>query len=121
MRGVSIKKIIMDKGLTQVELAKALDMPARNLSAALSTEDVRSSLIEGVAAALNISVSEIYGEAAAPTASAGAGGTAIAGSGNNLNTQIDKFLDLLREKDVQIGRFQSEIDSLIELLKSQSK
>ena len=121
MKGVSIKKIILDKGVSQVELAKALNMPARNLSAALSTEDVRSSLIEGVAAALNIPVSEIYGEHSGTTVSAAAGGTAVAGSGNTINAQIDKFLDLLKEKDVQISRFQTEIDSFLEIIRQLSK
>jgi len=114
MKGISIKKIIMEKGVTQAELAKALSMPARNLSAALSTDDVRSSLIEGIAEVLNIPVSEIYGEAAAPTAKAGAGGTAIAGSGNTINPQIDKCLDLLKEKDVQI-------EKLLDIIKNTTK
>lgn len=121
MKGVSIKKIILDKGVSQVELAKALSMPARNLSAALSTEDVRSSLIEGVAAVLNIPVSEIYGERSGTTVSAAAGGTAVAGSGNTINAQIDKFLDLLKEKDVQIGKFQDEISDLIATIKQLAK
>lgn len=121
MKGVSIKKIILDKGVSQVELAKALGMPARNLSAALSTEDVRSSLIEGVAAALNIPVSEIYGEHSGTTVSAAAGGTAVAGSGNTINAQIDKFLDLLKEKDVQIGKFQDVISDLTATIKQLAK
>ena len=121
MKGISIKKIILERGISQVELAKKLDMPARNLSAALSTDDVRSSLIEGVAAALNIPVAEIYGEPAGLSASAAAGGTAVAGSGNTINAQIDKFLDLLKEKDVQICKFQDEITDLIATIKQLAK
>lgn len=122
MKGATIKKLMIDKGLTQAELAKGLGIPPRNLSAALSTEDVRSSLIEGIAQVLSLPVSSIYGEApASPTANAINNSTAIAGNANLLNQQLDKCLDLLKEKDLQVSRFQSEIETLLDIIKSQSK
>ncbi len=122
MKGATIKKLMIDKGLTQAELAKGLGIPPRNLSAALSTEDVRSSLIEGIAQVLGLPVSSIYGEApASPTANAVNNSTAIAGNANLLNQQLDKCLDLLKEKDIQVSRFQSEIETLLDIIKSQSK
>jgi len=117
MKGAVIKKLMIDMGISQTDLAKRLGMPARNLSNTLSTDDVRSSFIESVAGALNLPISALYGEDSSLSACiAGNGGTAIAGSGNNLNTQVDKFLDLLKEKDVQLARAQNEVDRLISLL-----
>ena len=116
MKGAVIKKIMIDMGINQTDLAKKLGMPVRNLSNTLATDDVRSSFVEGVATALNIPISALYGESSSPSARAGDGGMAIAGSGNNLNVQVDKFLDLLKEKDVQLARSQGEIDKLLEML-----
>lgn len=121
MKGNKIRSILVEKGVQQKIIADQLGISKQTLSAALATDDVRSSLVEGVAAALNIPVAEIYGERLTPSVSAAAGGTAVAGSGNTINAQIGKFLDLLKEKDVQIGRFQSEIDTLLEILKQQTK
>ena len=122
MKGATIKKLMIDKGLTQTELAKGLNMPTRNLSAALSTEDVRSSLVEGVAQVLKVPVSWIYGETPTfPTANAFNNSTAIAGNSNTLSEQLDKCLDLLKEKDVQFARFQHEIETLLDIIKSQAK
>lgn len=121
MKGIKIRSMLLARGVQQKAIADYLGMSKQTLSAALSTDDVRSSLIEAIADFLNISVAEVYGESAAPTASAAAGGTAVAGSGNTINAQIDKFLDLLKEKDVQIGKFQDEISDLIATIKQLAK
>ena len=121
MKGIRIKSILLERGVQQKDIADKLGMSKQTLSAALSTDDVRSSLIEGIAKYLNVPVSEIYGEHSGTTVSAAAGGTAVAGSGNTINAQIDKFLDLLKEKDVQISRFQTEIDSFLEIIRQLSK
>lgn len=121
MKGAVVKKIMIDMGINQTDLAKKLGMPVRNLSNTLATDDVRSSFVEGVAIALNIPISQLYGEAGSTFANAAEGGTAIAGSGNNLNVQVDKFLDLLKEKDIQLARSQGEIDKLLEMLNDKLK
>ena len=121
MRGAVIKKIMIDMGINQTDLAKKLSMPVRNLSNTLAADDVRSSFVEGVAIALNVPISALYGEESSPSARAGDGGTAIAGSINNLNVQVDKFLDLLKEKDLQLARAQGEIDKLLEMLNGKLK
>lgn len=121
MKGNKIRSILIEKGVQQKAIADYLGISKQTLSAALSIDDVRSSLIEGIADYLDIPVSEIYGEHARTTVSAAAGGTAVAGSGNTINAQIDKFLDLLKEKDVQIGKFQDEISDLIATIKQLAK
>ena len=115
MKGTRLKALLVSHGVQQKELAKILGIKKQTLSAALDSDDVRSSLVEGVATTLGVPISAIYGEDS-PSASAGNGGTAIAGSGNHLNTQVDKFLDLLKEKDVQLARSQGEIDKLLDIV-----
>ncbi len=121
MRGSTIKTIIQKHGYRQIEVARKLNESQQNFSSMLNAEDVRSSLIERISEVLGIPIHEMYGEIVAPTASAAAGGTAVAGSGNTINAQIDKFLDLLKEKDVQIGKFQDEISDLIATIKQLAK
>ena len=121
MRGSTLKTIIQKHGYRQIEVARKLNESQQNFSSMLNAEDVRSSLIERISEVLGIPIHEMYGEIVAPTASAAAGGTAVAGSGNTINAQVDKRLDLLKEKDVQVSRFQSEIDSFLEIIKQLSK
>ena len=115
MKGITIKTLLLERGIQQKDIADKLGVSKQVLSAALVTDDVRSSLIEGVAAVLGMQVSELYGELRGPSVSANNGGTVV--TGNYLNTQIDKFLDLLKEKDVQTARFQKEIDTLLDIIK----
>ena len=121
MRGSTLKTVILKHGYRQIDVARRLNESQQNFSSMLNAEDVRSSLIERISEALGIPVHELYGEPAGPSASAAAGGTAVAGSGNTINAQIDKFLDLLKEKDVQIGKFQDEISDLIATIKKLAK
>ena len=121
MKGIELKQAITRCGVKQSEVARRLGESQQNFSAALSIEDVRSSLIERVAAALDVPVSFFYGEGCGPSANAVNNSTAIAGNANMVNEQVNKCLDLLKEKDVQVARFQSEIETLLEIIKSQAK
>lgn len=121
MEGKQLKAFLVSRGVQQKELANFLGVPKQTISAILKSDDIRSSLLESVAAMLKIPISQLYGEASSTYAKAAEGGTAIAGSGNNLNVQVDKFLDLLKEKDVQLARSQGEIDKLLDLLKDKLK
>lgn len=121
MKGSELKQAITRCGAKQAEVARRLGESQQNFSAALAVEDVRSSLIERVAVALEMPVSFFYGEGGGPSANAFNNSTAIAGNANLLNQQLDKCLDLLKEKDIQVSRFQSEIETLLDIIKSQSK
>lgn len=121
MNGIRIKTLLLEKGVQQKDIADKLGISKQNFSAALSSDDIRSSLIENIAAILGVSVASIYGEDGGPSANAVNNSTAIAGNSNAFNAQLDKCLDLLKEKDVQVARFQSEIETLLEIIKSQAK
>ena len=121
MEGKQLKAFLVSRGVQQKDLSNFLGVPKQTISAALGSDDIRSSLLEKVAAMLNVPISQLYGETGPTFANAAEGGTAIAGSGNNLNVQVDKFLDLLKEKDVQLARSQGEIDKLLDLLKDKLK
>ena len=121
MKGSELKTLIMRHGYRQIDVARKLDESQQSFNSMLSSEDVKSSIIERVAAALNVPISVIYGEDGSPSANAVNNSTAIAGNSNAFNAQLDKCLDLLKEKDVQVARFQSEIETLLEIIKSQAK
>ncbi len=84
MKGIDIKKIIAEHNRTITDIAAAIGKSQQNLSAALSTEDVKSGLIEAIADALGVTVCALYGEGI--TTSVGGNGNAINGGvGNSIN------------------------------------
>lgn len=118
MNGESIKIVIRRYGKTQTAVAKIIGESPQNLGSMLEARDVKSSLVERIAAALNISIGELYGEANMPISSASASGqsAAIVGNGNNLNANEARLLGLLEEKDRQIAKQQSQISKLLDML-----
>jgi transcriptional regulator with XRE-family HTH domain len=113
MKGTALKTVIQKHGYRQVEVAKRLNESQQNFSSMLNADDVRSSLIERISEALSIPVSVIYGESVAPSISANNGIAAINSPGV-VNGQVDKCLDLLKEKDVQI-------EKLLDIIKNTTK
>lgn len=121
MNGIRIKTLLLEKGVQQKDIADKLGVSKQNFNAALSSDDIRSSLVENIAAILGVSIASMYGEECGLSANAVNNSTAIAGNANMVNEQVNKCLDLLKEKDVQVARFQSEIETLLEIIKSQAK
>lgn len=103
MKGNDIGDLIKRLGFTQKDIADLIGETPQNFNSMLRSEDVRSSLIERISGAIKRPVSFIYGEGN-NQAIAGEGGTAVAGDGNTLNAQNERFLALLEEKDRQIGK-----------------
>ena len=119
MTGTALKAFLMRSGKTQSDVANIIGETKQNFNSFLRSDDLRSSVIERVAMALHVPVSTIYGEPAKP--SMVVGDNSINNSGNIINGQIDKCLDLLKEKDVQFARFQDEISDLIATIKQLAK
>ena len=90
MKGLAIKKILEDYGLTQTKVSQLLEMSQQNLSAALSSEDVKTGLVERIAAVTGIPVATFFGDAVTAT---GTNATAIKGSGNNVAAGQQLFLE----------------------------
>lgn len=60
MKGIDIKKAITERGLTITEVAAAIGKSQQTLSAALATDDVKTSLVEQIADYLGEPVSFFY-------------------------------------------------------------
>ena len=112
MKGTALKTVIQKHGYRQVEVAKRLNESQQNFSSMLNADDVRSSLIERISEALSIPVSVIYGETV--TSISANNGIAAINSPGVVNGQVDKCLDLLKEKDVQI-------EKLLDIIKNATK
>lgn len=94
MEGLRIKGILRAKGVSLSEIAEKLDTSLQNLSAALRKDDIKTSLLEKIAVAIDEPVSFFYGEtpAGSQATASGDGSTAIAGNGNKVHEGADKFL-----------------------------
>lgn len=104
MSGEEMKIVIRRLGYTQKAVAELLQETPQNLGSMLEAKDIKSSLVERVARALEIPIAAIYGESVATTVT---GSTAIVGNGNkgnSLNANESRLLALLEEKDRQIAR-----------------
>lgn len=110
MEGMKIKMVIMQKGMTMAEVARQLGMSQQTFSAALQGEDVKTGLLERIAAILGEPVTYFYtGESS---------GTAVV-SGGTVNGDVTgkkeegKAVDALVE---QLDRKDRQIDRLLALL-----
>lgn len=90
MKGEIIKEFLRKNKIPQTRIADALGISQQKLSAALGTDDIKTGLLEGIAAELNIPVSEFFGDTIAAT---GPNSTAINGSGNNVAAGQQMFLE----------------------------
>lgn len=99
MRGKDIKDVLAKHDVAQVEIARALGLAPNNLNNMLSKDDVRTGLLESIAAAANIPISVFYGETYTITGGNNATGN---NSHNTVNASDDRLLDLLKSKDEQL-------------------
>lgn len=90
MKGENIKQILKKYDVTQAKMAERLNISPQTLSSAMSSEDVKSGLLEKIAGELGIPVGEFYGDTVAAT---GTNSTAIKGSGNNVAAGQQLFLE----------------------------
>ena len=96
MKGIELKKILRDNGISISQLARVLDISQQNLNSALSADDVKSGTIEKVAFASGKPVSSFYGEGPGSALASGDNSTAVAGNNNRVNTE--RFVNLLAKK-----------------------
>ena len=61
MTGESLKKVLLSLNVSQTDIAKKLGLSQQSFNQMLSASDVKSSLIERVAAAIGMSISKLYG------------------------------------------------------------
>lgn len=93
MTGQEVKDFLTRDGWQLSKVAEAIGESRQNFSAALSSQDVKSGLLERVAKAVGKPVSAFYGEAAAKEPST-----------------EERLLALLEEKDKQINKLLSILE-----------
>lgn len=98
MEGKIIKDVLSKKGIAQSEIAKRLGITANNLNNMLAKDDVRTGLLESIAAAANLPISVFYGE----TFTINGGNNATAINNSTATTNDDRLLTLLINKDEQL-------------------
>lgn len=129
MRGVVLKNHLAGKGYSVSEVARRIGMSQQTLSAALSSEDVKSSLVERIASAVDTPISEMYGEKSSISATmhGGNGNRLQAGTGNimgdgdselvaTLKGEIEMLKGIIAEKNADLKDANEKINKFIDLL-----
>ena len=126
MTGEKVKNVIIAKGYSVAQVAEMIGTSQQNLASGLKHTDVRSGLLEKIAAALSIPVLEFYGEDAPSGFTVrvqGSGNTAVSGNANTVNGVDKTLLDLLCKKEEQltltikqVSKAQEQMDKVLERL-----
>ena len=116
MEGQKIKDVMRQKKMTNAELARRLGVSPQTLSAALQVEDVKTGLLERIAAILGEPVTYFYtGESS---------GTAVVNGGTvngNVNGKVDEGNDAVAALVDQLAIKDRQIDRLLGLLEKSSR
>ena len=103
MKGETVKNIILGMEYNVAQVAEMIGTSQQNLASALKHEDVRSGLLEKIAAALNVPLSTFYGGAFGPVQSVGDNNTQVTQVAGNYSGGPDSdVLELLKMKDEQL-------------------
>ena len=87
MTGKELSDWIRRRGIKQIEIAERLGMSQPTFSAVTRSPDVKSGILERIAAALGCKVSELYGEAPSGNVNAsGDNSTAVGGNYSQVNS-----------------------------------
>ena len=130
MKGIILKNFLAGKGYSVSEVARLLGLSQQTLSAALGSEDVKSSLVERISSVVGVSVSELYGEKSSITATmhGGQGNRMMTGAGNvmtdggnaelvaALKEQIETLKGIIAEKNAELKDANEKINKFIDLL-----
>lgn len=129
MRGVVLKNLLAGKGYSVSEVARRIGMSQQALSAALSSEDVKSSLVERISSAVDTPISEMYGERSSISATmqGGNGNRMMTGVGNvmgdgnselvtALKGEIEMLKAIIEEKNADLKDANGKINKFIDLM-----
>lgn len=107
MSGKELKELLKEMGYGNIsELSRIMGVGVQNLHKAFEVQDIKTGLLEDIAKALNIPIADFYPKNNAIAEH----GIAVAGNGNNVSIS-EKMLDLMREKDRQIDRLLTIIET----------
>ena len=129
MKGIILKNFLAGKGYSVSEVARLLGLSQQTLSAALGSEDVKSSLVERISSVVGVSVSELYGEKSSISATmhGGNGNRMMTGVGNvmgggdselvaALKGEIELLKGIIAEKNADLKDANEKINKFIDLL-----
>ena len=129
MKGIILKNFLAGKGYTVSEVARLLGLSQQTLSAALGSEDVKSSLVERISSVVGVPLSELYGEKSSISATmhGGNGNRLQAGTGNimgdgdselvaTLKGEIEMLKGIIAEKNADLKDANEKINKFIDLL-----
>lgn len=110
MTGDKLKNILLEYKVSQSEIARQLSISQQSFNQMLSSSDVKSSLLERIAAILGISVSRFYGEEGASSTVAPYNGNVGTGNVNMSETSV------LQERIILLERLLDEKERTIKIL-----
>ncbi len=119
MTGFELKEKIVPTGKTISELARMIGMSQQGMSQALTTKDVKTSLIEKLSSVLNLPLSYFYGDGAVEPHAIANGNRAIAAVNSTVSEQSERAVleekirgmqQLLDEKERTIQAYERLLD-----------
>lgn len=129
MKGIILKNFLAGKGYNVSEVARLLGLSQQTLSAALGSEDVKSSLVERISSVVGVPLSELYGEKSSISATmhGGSGNRMMTGTGNVMSSgsaelvaalkeQIETLKAIIEKKNDDLKDANEKINKLIDLL-----
>lgn len=123
MTGKELKDIILSEKMTVAEVARRIGTTQQNLTCSLSKDDIRTGLLERVAAAMGKPLAFFYGEAFGAVQNVtGNNNTQVSGNSNTI-TSDSAMLALLKMKDEQLtmamnqtSKAQEQMDRVLDRL-----
>lgn len=118
MKGIELKKRLRRTGRTLKEISELVGISPQSLNQLLGVQDVKSGVLEQLAAALGMSIAELYDlpTGGVTTTTTGNGNTILNGNGNT-NISPTDCSALLAEKDEQIRRLIDIVDKFTDATK----
>lgn len=103
MTGEKVKALIIGRGYNVAQVAEMIGTSQQNLAASLKHTDVRSGLLEKIAAAIGVPLAAFYGDTFGTIQTAtGNNNTQVVGSSNTVTSEGGAVFELLRLKDEQL-------------------
>lgn len=123
MTGKELKDIILSEKMTVAEVARRIGTTQQNLTCSLSKDDIRTGLLERVAAAMGKPLAFFYGEAFGAVQNVtGNNNTQVSGNSNTITSDA-VMLALLKMKDEQLtmamnqtSKAQEQMDRVLDRL-----
>ena len=119
MKGEKIKEILRQNGISQNQIARLIGESSQNLSAALAKDDVRTGLVESIAAATGLPVSVFYGDNYVATTT-GDNAPAVAGHDNQVNTCAAEFLKEIAAQRQMTDKVLDQNSALLRIIEKQT-